>query len=57
MTNATSKVRARERSDHDRELVKEAATMALYVAICLLAALTVASQGELAHRSTVLKIF
>ena len=31
--------------------------MALYVAICLLAALTVASHGELAHRSTVLKIF
>ena len=30
--------------------------MALYVAICLLAALTVASHGELAHRSTVLKI-
>lgn len=38
------------------ELVKEAATMALYVAICLLAALAVASHGELEDRSTLLKL-
>ena len=30
--------------------------MALYVAICLLAALTVASRSELAHQETVIKI-
>lgn len=38
------------------ELIKEAATMALYVAICLLAALTVASHTELEHRSTTFKL-
>lgn len=42
--------------EHRLEQIKEAATMALYVAICLLAALTVASHQELAQQSTVLKV-
>src|SRR5262245_43671088 len=56
MTGMTPQVDAAAQHDHHRELLKEGATMALYVAICLLAALSVASHGEVAHRSTVLKI-
>jgi hypothetical protein len=41
---------------HRLELAKEAATMALYVSICLLAALTVVSDSELVHGRTVFKV-
>ncbi|MCB0969735.1 MAG: hypothetical protein KDB37_23080, partial [Ilumatobacter sp.] len=41
---------------HREELVKEAATMALYVAICLLAALTVASHDTFEHRRSVVAV-
>jgi hypothetical protein len=43
-------------AEHQRELVKEAATMALYVAICLLAALTVLSHSELEAGNTVFRV-
>src|SRR3954452_4312009 len=42
--------------EHDLELRKEAATMALYVAICLLAALSIVTNAEVAHEHTVVKI-
>lgn len=42
--------------EHRRELVKEASTMALYVAICLLAALTVADEADVHHRQAVIGV-
>lgn len=42
--------------DHREEIVKEAATMALYVAVCLLAALAVASEADLDHRPKILAV-
>lgn len=36
-------------TEHERELIKESCTMALYVAICLLAALTVATNHDVEH--------
>jgi hypothetical protein len=42
--------------DHKRALRREGCTMALYATLCLLAALTVAAQDELAHRGTLLRI-
>lgn len=41
---------------HRRELVKEGATMALYVAVCLLAALAVADEADVDHRPTILTV-
>lgn len=42
--------------EHRREIVKEAATMALYVAVCLLAALAVADEAEVGHRPAILAV-
>lgn len=47
---------AEELDEHRREIVKEAMTMALYVAICLLAALAVAAEADVDHRRTVLAV-
>jgi hypothetical protein len=42
--------------DHKRALRREGCTMALYATICLLAALTVAADDDIAHRGTLLRI-
>lgn len=44
------------RDKHQIEWYKEAATMALYVAICLFAALTIVTESELEHHGTTLKV-
>jgi hypothetical protein len=43
-------------AERGEELRKEAYTMALYVAICLLAALSVVAEHEAAHHDTVFKV-
>lgn len=47
---------AEELDEHRREIVKEAATMGLYVAVCLLAALAVAAAADVDHGRTVLAV-